>query len=820
MVRMQIRLGSWILASGILLAGVTSTWAQVESHAVVVRATKRAFSPPLSQIAPLPPAAGGQSSDPDAGGMRLRRAVAPRTVQDAALSASPEAASLATQAALSTNAGVNILGLGVGFTGYSTQAIIPDTNGAVGSTQFVQFVNESFAVFDKSTGNPIPGFGPINGNTLWQFLGAPCSTNSQQLDEIAQYDKLANRWVMLMPLFITPPYLCIAVSATSDATGSWNLYAFQIPPNSTLCGGCKPTPDYPKLAVWPDGYYIAYDQAVSQAGTLTYEGPAVCAVERSAMLNGTAANMQCFTNNGAANGLWLAGDLDGTTPPPSGSPEYLLNLNPNDTSLDLWQMHVDWTTPNNSTLTGPTSISLPAAFTEPCGDTAPLFTPVDNCVPQAGTTQMLNAYGDRLMYRLAYRNFGAYEDLVANHTVQLGTGSTLQTGINWYELRNTGSGSAFGIYQQGTYAPDSSYRWMGSIAMDGAGDIALGYSVSSSAVSPSIAYTGRVPSDQLGQMESEIDILSGITHASQNNSATFHWADYSSMAIDPTDDCTFWYTTEYVPAANSNWSTRIASFSFPTCTNPTLTVTVAGAGGGTVTSTPAGINCPTQCSSSFPSKTSITLSAAAASGSSFGGWNGSCSGTAACIFTITSGQTVSATFNAQADFTVTPTPPSATVSAGGVASFNLAIAGVAGFSSPVALSCTAPTTQGVNCSLASPSAPPGSSVSLTVTTTGPSAALISSPRTIKSHPIYAAWIGFPALGLMGIGSLRLRWRKRRLTCMLFCAALLGSVALQMACGGSSGGAKNSGTPPGTYTVNINATSGNTQHSSSVSITVQ
>src|SRR5439155_5357167 len=156
------------------------------------------------------------------------------------------------------------------------------------------------------------------------------------------------------------------------------------------------------------------------------------------------------------------------------------------------------------------------------------------CVPQKGTAQMLDSYGDRLMYRLAYRNFGTYESLVANHTVTIGTSSS-QTGIRWYELRNTGPETTFGVYQQGTYAPDSNYRWMGSIAMDKAGDIALGYSVSSATTSPSIAYTGRVPSDPLGTMEGEIDILSSAGIAKSSRTNTYRWGDYSSMAIDPTD---------------------------------------------------------------------------------------------------------------------------------------------------------------------------------------------------------------------------------------------------------------------------------------------
>ena len=802
----------WVLAFGVLLAGASFSWAQGQSHAVVVKAAKRAVSAPLSQMAPLPPGSSAGRLAPDDDRMVVRRSVATGPVQDAALQGSPDAA-LAVLTPLSTNAGLNILGLGTDFPNYSDQAVVPDTNLAVGPTQVVQFVNESFAVFDKSNGSLLKG--PVSGNTLWTALGAPCST-APNLDEIVQFDKLANRWVMLMPNFNgSPIVLCIAVSTTSDATGSWNLYSFP-PPVNGACS-CVPTPDYPKLGVWLDGYYVSFNEG---NGT-SYIGAEACALDRNSMLTGAAATMQCFsnTNTGTTSfGSMLPADLDGTTPPPSGSPGYFLNFDGNDQSLDLWQFHVDWTTPTNSTFTGPTNIPV-AAFIEACGETVVKLTyTTGDCIPQAGTPVTLDSYGDRLMYRLAYRNFGSHESLVANHTVQLATGNN-QTGIRWYELQNT-AGSGFGLYQQGTYAPDSSYRWMGSIAMDGGGDIALGYSVSDGSMSPSIRYTGRVPSDPLGQMESEVDVLSAasITPGSMTNS--FHWADYSSMAVDPTDDCTFWYTSEYVPTTGSNWDTRIASFSLPSCRS-TLTVSTSGAGTGTVTSTPAGINCPSQCSSTFVSGSSVTLTAAPASGAGFGGWTGACSSTSAsCTFTITGNQTVGASF-LPPDFTVTPSPLSKTVSAGGVASFNLAIGGVGGFSSPVTMSCSAPTTQGVNCTLASTSATPGSSVSLTVTTAGPSAALTLPPGTMRAHPVFAAWMGFPALALVGIGSVGLRSRKRRLSCLLFCAALLGSVALQMACGSSSsGGPKNSGTPPGTYTVNINATSGTTQHSSSVSVTVQ
>jgi hypothetical protein len=727
--KMQIRLRApWILAAGALFAAVSSGWAQGQSRAVVVKATRQAVAPPLSQITPVAPASSGDGFDPDDDATPRRRPIAARTVSDPVLQGPLDASPLiltplTTDAALNTNAGVNVLGVGAGFSGFTVSTPVPDSNAAVGPTQVLQFVNDDFAVFNKSDGSV--AYGPAHGNTLWQSLGAPCSSHANY-DEVAQFDKLAQRWVILMPNFFSPTSLCFAVSTTSDAVnGSWNLYSFQPPKNTTVCN-CVPYTDYPKLGVWPDGYYISFNEGWNG----NYIGAEACVVDRNSMLSGNTATMQCFSNTGTSYGSFLPADVDGTTPPPSGSAEYYLNFDNNDQSLDLWQFHVDWTTPANSTFTGPTNIPV-AAFTEPCGETAvELNYTTGDCIPQTGSSVTLDSYGDRLMYRLAYRNFGSSQSLVANHTVQVGTSSS-QTGIRWYELQDTGSG--FGLFQQGTYAPDSNYRWMGSIAMDGAGDIALGYSVSSSAMSPSIRYTGRVPSDPSGQMEGETDILSaaGITPGSAT--ATYRWADYSSMAIDSADDCTFWYTTEYVPTTGSVWSTRIASFSFPSCAPPS--------------------------------------------------------------------------------FTVDPSPPSATVSAGGTASFNVAIAAVGSFNSAVTLTCSAPA--GLNCSFAPTSANPGSSSTLTVTTGGSSAALVSSQGIMPSHPLYALWLGFPGLVLLGVGSVSLRSRKRWAAYLPLCVLVFGSVVLQVACGG--GGNGKSGT---TYTVNITATSGSIQKASSVTVTVQ
>jgi uncharacterized repeat protein (TIGR02543 family) len=628
------------------LGGTAVVFAQNQQELVVLKSEGHAFGPPLSQLKPIPPTSqiGLDDDDDDMVPLHVPRIVKPMTDSvlqppaDEALAAVSDLAAISNAKQLSTTAGVNFLGLGQGFPGFTVAANIPDTNGAAGPTQFVQFVNDSFAVFNKSNGSL--AYGPAKGNTLWQSLGGPCAANVN-LDEVAQYDKLANVWVMMMPQFTSPTYICIAVSTTSNAVnGGWNLYAFRTPVNTQICD-CRPTTDYPKLAVWTDGYYLSWNQIWNG----NYIGAEACVVQRSAMIAGQAATMQCFSETSAAVGSFLPADLDGTTPPPSGSPEYYLSFDGNDQSLDLYQFQVNWTTPASSTFTGPTNIPV-AAFIEACGETMVEYNyTTGDCIPQSGSTTQLDSYGDRLMYRLAYRNLGSSQALVANQTVQLNSASN-QTGLRWYELQNTGSG--FSLNQEGTYAPDSNYRWMGSIAMDHVGDIAMGYSVSGSAMNPSIRYTGRVPGDTPGTMEGEVDVLSaaGINPGARNN---YRWADYSSISIDPTDDCTFWYTTEYIPTTGNNWSTRIASFNFPTCSESTgsFTLTASSSGQGTIASTDGNIDCVNgsgTCSAVYASGSSVTLNATASAGFTFTGWSGTCIGTGSCNVVMNSNVTVTAKF--------------------------------------------------------------------------------------------------------------------------------------------------------------------------------
>jgi hypothetical protein len=425
---------------------------------------------------------------------------------------------------------------GVSFDGVAANGSAPpDTNGSVGATQFVQWVNTEFAVYDKQTGNLVHG--PVAGNTIWSGFGGPCQNNNDG-DPIVLYDKLNNRWIFSqLSVSGGPPfYQCVAVSTTSDATGSYARYAFQQPGFN----------DYPKLGVWPDAYYVTYN-LFDNAGRF-FQGGRLCAMDGAAMRAGSTATQQCFQLSTSFGGV-LPSDVDGTTPPPAGEPAFFLNFDTN--SLNLWKFHVDFTTLSHTTLTGPTNLPV-ASFSEACGG--------GTCIPQSGTSQQLDSLADRLMYRLAYRNFGDHESLVVNHSITAGS----SIGVRWYEIQSPASNPV--VFQQGTFAPDSSYRWMGSIAMDKSGDMALGYSASSSSLHPAIRYTGRVPSDTLGTMETETSIIEGP--GSQTGGLS-RWGDYSSMSVDPSDDCTFWYTSEYLPSNGSfNWHTRIASFKFSGCGGP------------------------------------------------------------------------------------------------------------------------------------------------------------------------------------------------------------------------------------------------------------
>ncbi|MBI3827598.1 MAG: hypothetical protein HY294_16530 [Candidatus Rokubacteria bacterium] len=484
-------------------------------------------SPPLRDL----------KSPPGAGGLRMIP-VRPIPQRPAPEQHDPVLQDFAAGPLVPTVDILNFPGVGQGDYGFTDQFAPPDTNMAVGATQVVQWVNASFAVFDKATGAIAGGF-PKAGNTPWIGFGGGCETNNDG-DPIAQYDKAANRWILSQFSVSTTPFLqCVAVSTTSDATGSYARYSFSY--------GNSDFNDYPKLGVWPDGYYISFNIFTNG---VTFAGSKVCAYDRAKMLTGAAATQQCFQLSPSFGGL-LPSDLDGITAPPAGAPNYFVNFGTN--SLNVWKFHVDWVTPANTTLTGPTNLPV-AAFTPACNG--------GTCIQQPTPGALLDSLADRLMYRLAYRKFpDGHEAMVVNHSVQATSPAPRHSAVRWYELRI--SGGVVSVFQQGTFSPDASFRWMGSIAMDKVGNIAVGYSVSSRKVAPSIRYTGRVPTDALGTMQSERTITNGV--GSQTGGLS-RWGDYSAMSVDPVDDCTFFYTTEYLKATGSfNWSTRIASFKFPTC---------------------------------------------------------------------------------------------------------------------------------------------------------------------------------------------------------------------------------------------------------------
>lgn len=418
----------------------------------------------------------------------------------------------------------------------------PDTQGDVGPNNYIQNVNLNFAIWNKQ-GTLL--YGPAALNTIWTGIPAPWNGTNNG-DPVVLYDQAADRWIISQFSLPNSTHYAelIAISQTSDPTGSWYRYVFQY--------GSK-MPDYPKLAVWPDGYYMSANQFISGS---SWGGVGVSAFERTKMLTGDPTAKMVYFDLGASSDPWamLPSDWDGPTAPPANEPNWFMYYN--DWSfasqyLYIYKFHSDWITPANSTFIKSDSL-VTASFISPvCSATRA------RCIPQPGTsTIFLESLSDRLMYRLQYRNFGDHRSMVVNHTVDVD--GTHHAGLRWYELRRTAS--AWIIYQQGTYSPDASHRWVGSIAMNGKGDIALGYSVSNATnLYPAIRYTGRLAGDPLGQMTvGEQTIITGT--GCQTGTAC-RWGDYSMMSVDPSGDSAFWYTSEYIQTTGgAPWKTKIANF--------------------------------------------------------------------------------------------------------------------------------------------------------------------------------------------------------------------------------------------------------------------
>jgi hypothetical protein len=426
---------------------------------------------------------------------------------------------------------------GIPFPGVGCNCAPPDTDGEVGATQYVQLVNRGMQVFNKTTGASV--LGPIDIEVLWAGFGGVCAATGIG-DPVVLYDQMANRWVVTQFAGTgIPTHECVAVSQTSDATGAWNRYDFLLGTNFF---------DYPKLSVWPDAYYMSMN-VFNPSGT-AFLGPQPYAMDRAAMLTGAAAAIITPGLQSPNLGALLPGDLDGSILPPAGAPNPWLSteLVPD---WQLFRFHVDFAVPANSTWTLAGSL-VPAGYTT-------LFAGV----PQLGTASLLDNLADRPMFRLAYRRFpDNHEALVGNQTVSSGG----VAGIRWWEINNATSGAP-AFTQQGTYQPDTTWRWMGSAAMDASGNLSLGFSASSSSINPQVRYAGRLATDPAGTLaQGEATLHAGTGSQTGTNG---RWGDYSDLTVDPADDCTFWYTTEYYDTTSSfNWRTRIGNFKFPSCIFP------------------------------------------------------------------------------------------------------------------------------------------------------------------------------------------------------------------------------------------------------------
>lgn len=498
-------------------------------------------------------------------------------------------------------------GLGDGFSGPQgsfTGRNPSDNTLAVGPDHVFQIVNVQMAIFTK-TGKPL--YGPVPTNTLFHGFGGACEQDANG-DAVVRYDQLANRWLVVMPifremkrrpdqppiwtasahtylsppgvrsqpgpaarLFVPPPApppsktiaatpehrrgfrppppapqdlgpwaMCYAVSTSPDPLGTWYRYEFLRPL----------FPDYPRPAVWLDGYYVP----TSTGDTVIQKH--TCVADRNSMLAGKPATEQCFIVDGVS--FLNNADLDGTALPPKGAPNPVLAAGGtqlrgrfSDDGIYAWQFHVDWTTPQNSTLTGPTKIEV-APYHFLCDGQ------LTSCVRQPGTDRHLDAQGDKLMARLVYRNVNGKEEIVASHSVAT---AGERGGVRWYEF-TIAPDRSLQLAQQGTYTPDAFDRWMPSAAIDKAGNIGIGYSYGGNGAFAGQRFAARIATDPPGVLSLNEAVLAN-GEGSQTN--TLRWEDYTQTAIDPSDDCTIWYVGDYYRKGAENYSTRIGAFRISGC---------------------------------------------------------------------------------------------------------------------------------------------------------------------------------------------------------------------------------------------------------------
>jgi hypothetical protein len=527
------------LASTALLGATTAA-----TYRGVMPVVRFDVSPPLRSITPLPVSegAGALMVDPDSD---LEGPLGPQTPDGALLQdwVSP----------------IEIPAPLASFDGPSNTYGVapPDPNGDVGPAHVVVMSNLSFAIYSK-VGALL--YGPAANNTLWSGFGGPCQTENAG-DPVVLYDQWDDRWLLTQFTAAGPTYYnCVALSTSSDPTGSYYRWAVSTGTNF---------PDYPKYGIWGDGIYISTREfAASFAGVGAY------AMNRAQMVAGNPAPTVIAFNTGTVpaynmgDGL-LPADVDGFLQSPQPADEIYLGSMDNggpygapQDALTVWRFHTDFATPANSTFALVATVPIGAY------DTIPAFCSGRACVPQPGTANKIDhlGYRQRPLHRAAYRNFGDHEAIVTNQSVEA---SATMSGIRWWELRDPNGTPT--IYQEGTYAPgttDGIHRWMGSIAQDSAGNMALGYSASdATSTFPSVWYTGRLAGDALGTMPAgEGSVINGT--GSQTGGGS-RWGDYTSTTVDPIDDCTFWMVNEYLPTTSSSgWRLRIGAFKFDECGSP------------------------------------------------------------------------------------------------------------------------------------------------------------------------------------------------------------------------------------------------------------
>ena len=487
-----------------------------------------------------------------------------RVIGTAALSAAGTAPVAYNQTAtfrpLNAPIGANFEALGVGTPGFTVSAAPPDTTLAVSPTQIVQWVNSQIGIYDKAGNSLLPAPGFIQGNALWQSLPSTslCKTYNRG-DPIVQYDRIAKRWIFSQFAFnasFTSNAQCFAVSQTDNALGAYNLYEYSF-------GG--ELPDYGKLGVWPDAYYMTYNMFAITPSSESFTGGRACAYDRPAMIAGQPATQICF--NSTNRWSFLPSDLDGPTLPPAGTPNIHVSWNWVFTptppyTLQLTKFVPNFQSPALSTFDDGfggavfsfVGIQMDSGTLAACNDLS------GSCAPQLGTTNRLDTLADRPMYRLVYRNFGTYDALLFTQSVDAQTGSTAN--LRWWEIRSPAAISPV-VYQNSNFIPDTTARWMGSAAFDKLGNIGIGYSASSTTINPAIRVSGRLKNDPKNLLRTELSVIAGT--GSQTGTLR-RWGDYSTMQIDPANECTFWYTTQYIGSNGTfNWRTRIASFKFPNC---------------------------------------------------------------------------------------------------------------------------------------------------------------------------------------------------------------------------------------------------------------